>query len=245
MKLVYIDESEQAGKLYLFGGLVVDEEQCRSISDRMNGLASRVLKDYPDLCSKVGSAYDLEFHAANLAQGKSYWHSVDRSYRIEAIYLELIKILRDEKVEYYLNGINIPFLERLYQNPYPPRDLALAHLLGTVQKEVEGNLIALADDHYTKKNSRLQIESLRHYSSKAYCRDPLDHYLDTVFFGDSMSSRLIQASDMVTYLYSRRWNPVTNRFDREETKEWYEKMMRKLLESTSQITAGKSVYPYY
>lgn len=251
MNLVYIDESAKEKEVYLFGGLVVDEKQCAAISKRLDGLAKKVFADYRqkwiDSSYEVMTSDSIEFHAAKIAQGLDYWRVVDRSYRLEVVLAGVLKILQSEGVHFFINGINIPLLKKRYSNPYPPRDLALAHLLGSVQKHTEGKLLALADDHYTKKTCRLRIESIRHYAKPGYCRrgEVLTNYLDTVFFGDSLNSRLIQAVDIVTYLYCRRWDKESNDFTKKEDKPWYEKLMSNLFAEACSITERKVVFPYY
>ena len=249
MKIVYVDESAKDNEVYLFGGLVVDEQQCENVSKRLDGIAKKVAKDYAKIWFEAGKDYRpfeaIEFHAVKLAQGKDYWHEVDRGYRIESVYKKVLQVLNEEQVKFFLNGINIPLLKKRYTNPHPERDLALAHLLCEVQKQTEGHLLALADDHYTKKTSRLKIESIRHYSRSGYCRPgvTLQNYLDTVFFGDSLNSRLIQAADMVTYLYCRRWQQEKHDFKGHESKDWYEKEMKELFGLATQITVNASVFP--
>lgn len=251
MKLVYIDESAKDKEIYLFGGLVVNEKQCDAISKRLDGLAKKVSNDYwqkwIDSSDEIITGDSIEFHANKIAQGQDYWRVVDRSYRLEVVFAELLGILKSEGAHFFINGINIPLLEKQYSDPYPPRDLALAHLLGSVQKHTEGKLLALADDHYTKKTCRLRIESIRHYATPGYCRpgEVLTNYLDTVFFGDSLNSRLIQAADIVTYLYCRRWDKESNSFSKKEVKPWYEKRMSDLFAEACSITDKKVVYPYY
>lgn len=251
MKLVYIDESAKENEVYLFGGLVVDEKQCSNISKRLDGLAKKVYNDYEEVW--IDSSYgimtsdSIEFHATKIAQGNDYWRAVDRSYRLEVVLPGILKILKSEGVHFFINGINIPLLKKKYAHPYPARDLALAHLLGSVQKQTEGKLLALADDHYTKKTCRLRIESIRHYAKPGYCRpgEVLTNYLDTVFFGDSLNSRLIQAADIVTYLYCRRWDKESNSFSKKENKAWYEELMSDLFAEACSITDSKVVFPYY
>lgn len=250
---MYIDESAQQGELYLFGGLVVDEEQCCSIARRLDGLAKKAFTDFASSWDEKGrpitNPHDVEFHAVMLMQGKEYWREVPQDYRL-SLYENLLKIIKDEGGSFFINGINILRLKRMYRIPYPERDLAMAHLLGSVQKTMSEHLLGLADDHYTKNTSRLKIEAIRHYAQKGYCRkdQPLTNYIDTVFFGDSLNSRLLQAADMVTYLYCRRWNTQTAKFDHKESKEWFEKRMGKLFAMASDITKNEDprlVFPFY
>lgn len=251
MKLVYIDESAKEKDIYLFGGLVVDEKQCDAISKRLDGLAKKVYNDYRvkwiDPSYGIRASHSIEFHAVMIAQGHDYWRAVDRSYRLEVVFAEILKILKSEGAHFFINGINIPLLNKQYSNPFPARDLALAHLLASVQKHTKGKLLALADDHYTKRTCRLKIESIRHYAKPGYCRpdEVLTNYLDTVFFGDSLNSRLIQAVDIVTYLYCRRWDKEKNSFSKREVKPWYEKRMSNLFAEARSITDNKVVYPYF
>ena len=58
-----------------------------------------------------------------------------------------------------------------------------------------------------------------------------------------MNSRLIQAADMVTYLYCRRWQQEKHDFKGHESKDWYEKEMKELFGLATQITVNASVFP--
>ena len=56
MKLVYVDKSAKDQEIYLFGGLVLDENQCVEISKRLDSLTEKVVQDNEEKWLAAGKA---------------------------------------------------------------------------------------------------------------------------------------------------------------------------------------------
>ncbi|MBD4385934.1 hypothetical protein GUH10_29605, partial [Xanthomonas citri pv. citri] len=62
----------------------------------------------------------------------------------------------------------------------------------------------IADDHHLRDDSRLTYRRMRAASVQGLSDGALDHLLDTMYFGPSNQSRLLQAVDVLTYFEQRR-----------------------------------------
>ena len=82
-----------------------------------------------------------------------------------------------------------------------------AQLLNRVHRRTSlraDGLLVIADDHHLRDDSRLTYRRMRAASVQGLSDGALDHLLDTMYFGPSNQSRLLQAVDVLTYFEQRR-----------------------------------------
>lgn len=200
MHIVYTDESERK-ETYFIGALVVDSTAARRIE---SGLANirKLLRSQVPACPP-----HIEFHAYDMFQQKGCWSAIPTPLSIRAGEL-VAKVLADSGARYVLRGINRPALESKYVHPHPIHELTLAHALEHVNKVLSaenpaGDALVVADDHHTHKDGRRQFRALRTSAAAGYSKAPLDRLIDTIYFGPSDHSDLLQAVDCATFFLGR------------------------------------------
>ena len=102
-------------------------------------------------------------------------------------------------------------VDRLRQRPgwedAKPHIVVSAQLLNRVHRRTSlraDGLLVIADDHHLRDDSRLTYRRMRAASVQGLSDGALDHLLDTMYFGPSNQSRLLQAVDVLTYFEQRR-----------------------------------------
>jgi hypothetical protein len=122
------------------------------------------------------------------------------------------KVIERSGGEYVFRGIDLVRLRAKYIRPYPPHLLTLAHLLEEVDTRLANvhgeRAIVLADDHHSASSSRRNLVDFKIQRVPGYTAKPLVSLIDTMYFGPSHASRLLQATDVATYFTNRKMTIV-------------------------------------
>ncbi|MGO4534900.1 DUF3800 domain-containing protein [Leifsonia sp. 2MCAF36] len=201
MHLVYIDESARDDRFYFFGALIADARAIRLIEDGMNGVGT--------LLARNVSSFDphSEFHAVDIVHGKGAWAAVPTAWRIEACDL-VAKILARSSAKFLFRGIDLAAQRVRYSRPFPAHLLALAHTLEDIHMRLdrleEGDMgLVLADQHHAAANARRSLRNFKLAAVPGYTSRRLARIANTIYFGPSHESRLLQAADVATYFLNR------------------------------------------
>ncbi|MRH29930.1 DUF3800 domain-containing protein [Microbacterium sp. SYP-A9085] len=200
MRAVYIDESARGNDYYFFGALIVDDEAVLKVERGLNGVG-KLLAEHVD-----GFRPRTEFHGSCMFQGNEEWKSVPIAWRVKASDL-VAKILEQSGAEFIWRGIDLNALRRRYIDPYPPHLLTLAQILNQVDKRLSrlGDVgVVLADEHHSAATSRRKLVDFKIGSVPGYTGRVLTNLADTLYFGPSHASRLLQAADVATYFLNRQ-----------------------------------------
>jgi len=87
----------------------------------------------------------------------------------------------------------------------PPHEVALERLLGSLQEYarlMSEHVLVLADEVHSAERHRTNFRFFQESGPKE--NDRLDRILDTLYFGPSQHSRLLQAADLLSFIYLRR-----------------------------------------
>jgi hypothetical protein len=205
LRAVFVDESARGNELYFFGALVVDEDAASYVENGLNGLG-QLLAD-----NVTGFDKGTEFHGNEMFHGENAWSKVPVAWRVKASEL-VSKVIERCGGEYVFRGIDLVGLRAKYVRPYPPHLLTLAHLLDEVDtrlSRVHGEkAIVLADDHHSASSSRRNLVDFKIQRVPGYTAKPLTNLIDTMYFGPSHASRLLQAADVATYFTNRQMTIV-------------------------------------
>lgn len=202
MLLLYLDESARKSSHYYMGALLVDADMTRAITEALDGIGQFIAGQVPEFDPGA------EFHAYDVFQGKKAWRKVPVELRVRACQM----VLRDTTVtgaRFLLRGINIHALLHRYKSPHDPHQLALCQALESVQNvadwdgQAEEDILAIADEHHAAADSRTRFATLKEVAVKGFTKNPLNQFLDTIYFGPSHHSRLLQAADMATFFANR------------------------------------------
>jgi Protein of unknown function (DUF3800) len=123
-----------------------------------------------------GVADDAELHGYELFQGEGWWSTVKPRARI-GVYNQAFQVIAD----------NSKALERT-------NDYCKSH---------GQHVLAIADEVGEQAVHRLQLARYRKQGTDGYRSRRLTQFVDTLHFAPSHASRLIQAIDLVTFLYRR------------------------------------------
>jgi hypothetical protein len=233
VRLVYIDESARDVRFYFFGALIADHEAVRFIERGLDEIAELVSRHCPGFDS--GS----EFHAASMFHGRDSWRSVPLAWRIKASDL-VAKVLARSTASFVFRGLNVAAQQARYRHPHPPHLLTLAHTLAEVQRQL-GSLdddalgLVLADEHHAASHARRSLRDLKAAAIPGYTSDKLRCIADTIYFGPSHESRLLQAADVATYFLNRT-KTVIERDVRSE------RAVQKIVANIRRITVSEYVW---
>ncbi len=203
VRLIFIDESARDDDFYFFGALVADADAIRSIERGFDDIGRLV-------AAHVGGFEpDAEFHGVEMFHGEGPWKGVPVGWRVKACTLAA-KVLARSSASYVLRGIDLQAHRRRYgSRAFPPHLLTLAQLLECVHERLgsldrsDGLGLVLADEHHSAAGARRSLRSFKVESVPGYTKKPLTRIADTIYFGPSHESRMLQGADLATYFMNR------------------------------------------
>nr|WP_274602953.1 DUF3800 domain-containing protein [Corynebacterium cyclohexanicum] len=205
--LAFIDESARGQQYYYMGALIVGTSEALAIERSFNKIGDLAAKQVRGLHPTT------EFHAYELFHGEGAWERVPVSLRVRLSRL-LVKSIEDSGAKFIFRGIDIHAVRRKYVRPHEPHDLALCHALESVQRVITSDFtpsehaLVLADEHHSAPDSRSRFRSMKIDALSGFTNVQLSNLLDTIYFGPSDHSRLLQAADIATF-FTNRYLTVT------------------------------------
>ena len=202
MLYAFIDESERGEAFYFLSAIVCTDDQAHMLSMRLHRIMSKHAKSIDGI-----SAHE-EFHAsAMMRAADAPWRNVPLRLRLR-IYSEALEAIRDSGCMVYIEGIDVEAQKaRGYTKLTPPRELALGYLLERISdcgKEAGAEPVrVVADEHHTSEISRSNFGSYQLFGTPGYRSSTLPHIESPLQFAPSHTNRLVQAADLVTYIYNR------------------------------------------
>lgn len=213
MRAVFIDESARDNDFYFFGGLIVDDSSIRAIESGLDGIGRLVAENVEGFDPLTG------FHASDMFHGRGSWDAVPTAWRVKSCEL-VAKTLERSGAHFVFRGVDIRRQRARYARPFPPHLLTLAHLLEDIDRPVGAHgdevAVVLADDHHSAVSSRRNLVDFKIASVPGYTRGQLTNLADTLYFGPSYVSRLLQAADVATYFLNRS-RTIDERSERSRT----------------------------
>lgn len=201
MLLAYLDESEAPKQRYYLGALIVDAASALALErsyERLTSMVATQVKGFPT---------DAEIHAYDMFHGRGAWASVPAALRAKASKIAVQAIV-DSGAMFVHRSVKLPQPRQGFEG-LPPHALTFRLILETLQEAInrissDQYALLLADDHHTADTSRSSLRWMR----RAVSEDdslylPLSNLLDTIYFGPSHESRLLQAADVATYFTNR------------------------------------------
>lgn len=201
MILAFLDESARGGNRYFMGALMVTADQAKQLEKRLDDIVSSVQTEV------VGFDPATELHAYEVFHQKDGWAGVPVWVAVR-VCKQVAEAIYSSGAKFIFRGIDIQALQARYPNPHPAHTLALSHTLESIQRVLTNDYVAesaliLADEHHTAPDSRTRFRSMRAGAQRGYTNVALTDLLDTIYFGPSDHSRLLQAADMATFFTNR------------------------------------------
>ena len=208
MLLSFVDESNH-GDFHGFAAVVADEYSTKSLTGTLNAIMRHAGVDWGLDCT-------TEFHAYPMFHGKEVWSAVPARARV-GLFHKVVDAIVDEPVVLILRSVNETRLrERQTKNYYPvnfpPEQVCFQHILQRVDRVARRDTthaLIIADERGDRERHRERFATYQTEGTPGvYMHTTLDTLLDTVHFAPSHRSRMLQAADVVAFIY-RRFRTVT------------------------------------
>jgi hypothetical protein len=208
MLLCFVDESD-LGDFRGFAGLVADEFATKAITDSLNQIMGQVAVDW-DI------PVTTEFHGHPIFHSKESWKHVPVRVRV-GIFHKVFEAIIAEDVTILMRSVHASRLAKrqtrsAYPVHFPPEEVCFQHLLQRAQEVAESrntHALIIADDRSDRDRHRERFAVYQTQGTPGvYMQTNLDRLLDTVHFAPSHRSRMLQAADMLAFVY-RRYRTIT------------------------------------
>ncbi|HEY0638008.1 MAG TPA: DUF3800 domain-containing protein [Pseudonocardiaceae bacterium] len=204
MLLCFVDESDQ-GDFHGFAAVLADEKATKSLTAALNAIVNQAAVDY-------GVLQTTELHAHPLFHGRDQWAGAGARARV-AIFNKVIDAVVGHEVTILLRSVSESRLrerqdQRNYRVRFPPEQGCFQHILqraNAVAQRQGTYALVIADERGDRERHRERFAVYQTEGTPGvYMRTTLDRLLDTVHFAPSHQSRMLQAADMIAFLYRRR-----------------------------------------
>jgi len=190
--LAFVDESYNRD-LFCLTCLMADEHVAVRLTDALNAIIGSV--------AAQGYSEAVEFHGHEMFQAVGGWKDVPVRLRMNA-YLQAARAISASGAKSALVSVE---RHADHGDSTPPHEVALERLLALIQahaEETHNHVLVLADDVHSAERHRTNFRFYQDGRSAEHRR--LGRILDTLYFGPSHHSRLLQAADLVSYMRLRR-----------------------------------------
>lgn len=210
--LCFVDESYR-GDFYGFAAVIVDEHATKSLGDWLARIVNQASVDY-------GISTTSEIHGYPLWHGTDDWREVPIRARA-AVIGQVVNAVASSDVEILIRGVSRSRLaahqdRKSYPVRFPPEQICFQHILqraNEIAKRRGHYALIIADDRDDRERHREHFATYQTQGTPGeYMNTNLGQLLDTVHFAPSHRSRMLQAADVLAFLF-RRWNTV-NETDR-------------------------------
>lgn len=204
MRLVYVDES-YCNVCYYVVALLVPDTEAQALTTALNTVVRRATASY------YGIGPTAELHGYDLFQGKGHWEPIKLMPRARiGVYDQALRAIADHDVTVVIRGVMTQRLRDRYgDRARHPHTVALAHLLERCDEYLEavGDLgLVIADEPGQTDQQpeyRADLRRYQNFGTLGYRHRRISRIVDTLHFAPSSASRLVQAVDLIAFLYHR------------------------------------------
>lgn len=201
MLLTYVDESATRTR-YWMGALLCPEHTLISLTRALDEVVDKAADEFN------GVSAQAELHGYSLLHGEDDWEALKFLTRARiGVYGRALEAIGASDARIIIRGVNIPRLRTRYAAPDHPHDVTLSHLLERVDEcadQMGEHALIIADEVDRADTHRRRLWTFQRFSTSGYRSRQLTRIVDTIHFAPSQASRLLQAIDLVVYLYQRR-----------------------------------------
>ncbi|GAB1646860.1 DUF3800 domain-containing protein [Krasilnikovia sp. MM14-A1259] len=198
MLLAYVDESYSRDWYYM-AAMLCDGPGAQAITSALDAAVDKAVKGF-------GVPEVAELHGYELFNGTGWWKGVPVRARI-GVYNEAFAAIGEHCTGLVLRGMNVAGQRSRYVSPDPPHQVVLQHLLERVDEYASNrgkHVLVIADEVGEQSKHRADLQRYLRRGTAGYRSRRLTHIVDTMHFAPSSASRLVQAIDLVVFLYRRR-----------------------------------------
>jgi hypothetical protein len=195
--LAYVDESYSSDWYYM-AAMLCDGPGAQASTAALDAVVVKAVKafDVPE---------DAELHGYELFNGSGWWKGVPVRARI-GVYNEAFAAIGAHCAALVLRGMNVAGQRRRYADPNPPHQVVLQHPLERIDEHAvdeDEHVLVIADEVGEQSKHRSDLNGYLRYGTHGYRGRRLTRIVDTMHFAPSSASRLVQAIDLVVFLYRR------------------------------------------
>lgn len=197
MLLTYVDES-YTDHWFAMAALLVDGPEAVALTEALEQVAAAAAKAY-----QLDPAIELHGHEIFHAGGA--WAGVPVRARV-GVFDDVVEAVAAQEIKIIARAMDVVGQRARYQAPEPPHTVVLQHLLERVDEcaTLHGDYaLVIADEVDGQATHRADLSVYREVGTRGYRRRRLTRIVDTLHFAPSHASRLVQAADVVTFLYRR------------------------------------------
>ena len=201
--LCFVDETNR-GDFHGFAALMADEHATKALTDDLNRIMWQVAVDF-------GIPSTTELHAWPMFHGKEEWATVGARARVGVFY-KVVNAVIAQDVTILLRSVSESRLRarqasQNYPVQFPPEQVCFQHILQRADRvAAQKNTYALmiADNRSDRDRHRERFATYQTQGTPgAYMRTTLSRLLDTVHFAPSHQSRMLQAVDVLAFIFRR------------------------------------------
>lgn len=200
MLLCYVDESYTTDHYYI-AALICPESAALSLDAALDDVVTQAAKSFR------GISGDAELHGYDIFQGRREWAPLEKMVRARiGVYDQALAAIAAHPVKVLIEGIHPT--SRLRNRD--PHSVLMCWILERIdeyacrQKELA---LVIADEpgqHDQQTEYRADLGYYRQAGTGGWRSRKITRVVDTLHFAPSCSSRLVQASDLIAFLYHRR-----------------------------------------
>jgi hypothetical protein len=198
--LTYVDESYTKDR-YWIAGLMCPDHAIRPLSSALDEVMKRAAASYDSV------SWESELHGYDLFHGEANWLPLKKLHRARiGIYADALTAIATHPVEVFIRGVNSRGLRMRYATPQHPHAVVMGHLLERIDEHAAktgDNVLVIADEVDEAATYRRDLWMFQQGATPGYRARQLTQIVDTIHFAPSQASRLLQAVDLIAFLYQR------------------------------------------
>jgi hypothetical protein len=198
--LSYLDESATKDRFYI-AAVCVPESQLVPLTKALDDVVAKAAKSF-------GIDEATELHGHEIVNGKGPWKPFAQEHRIRiGVYDDAMAAIGSHDVHIILRGLDIARQRERYARVDPPHSVVLPHTLERIDELAAARddyALVIADEAEGQNDHRRDLWIFQRQATWGYRSRQLARIVDTMHFVPSHHSRLVQAADLVAFLYRRR-----------------------------------------
>lgn len=196
MLLTYVES--YTDNWFAMAALLVDGPAAVALTGELDRVAAEASKAY-------GLAAGVELHGHEIFHAGGAWGGVPVRARV-GVFDDVVEAVAAQDVRVIARAMDVVGQRDRYRCPDPPHSIVLQHLLERVDECVTGlgeYALVIADEVDGQAKHRADLSTYRDVGTTGYRQRKLTRIVDTLHFAPSHASRLVQAADVITFLYRR------------------------------------------
>jgi hypothetical protein len=209
MLIAAIDEtSHEPTRTYHVLALLMDGDGAIDLGKDLDNISRQAVRDY-------GLTAEVEFHGHEIFHGKGIWMPMHDTVRARiALYGAVLEAISRNCVGFYARGVyRDRFATRYAERGYDEHTAVMAFLTEEIDAHCDPQgqrIICIADECGKQAAVRADLRRFRDQGTWGYRARTITNIVDTIHFAPSSESRLIQAVDMLAFIYGRQMTTTGN-----------------------------------